>query len=184
MIIATLLALQAFPQTISPSKTWGIVHAMSGENDINQLANLKTEKIVCTLKGFSGFEGENHGGMNAAYSKDESFVVAMQAGKWEPRALAVIATKSGTQLDLLKKVQADATLAFTKKNNKSFVFDVLGSKLSATTLSVSVIGSIPKDENSASLYGSLTYAVSLKGTKIQLGKPVIKRLSEKSAWRW
>lgn len=176
-----------FQQTVSPSGRFGIVHIGTAKGDGNDLVDLKSKRTVARLKGFSGFAGENHGGMNAAYSRNEALAVVMQAGKWEPRALAAIVTSTGAQVDILRSVQSQAAAYVRRHGTKtkagSFVFDVSGAKFDGDKLMMAVIGQVPKSESDPILTLSATCRLSVGRT---LKAPHFKfaSLPETQEWGW
>lgn len=194
MLSAALLAclvhvptpsLEIFPETVSPNKKFAVMHSTGKQNeDINTLINLDSYKPVTVLKGFSGFANENHGGMFASYSKKEDFVVVMQAGKWEPRALAVASTKTGKQADLLKTMKSTMKSYLTKRGKKGdeFVFDVSGAQFSGSKATLFLIGEVPKQDID-SVYAAYTLDVS--GLKLSAPSVVMQTVQqhEKSP-RW
>lgn len=193
-LICTVAQLKpgVFEHTTSPSKRWaiGYAHDPHQKDDeyaaINTLVDLKTHKPVLTLNSFNGFPGQNHGGIFVAYSQKESMGVAMQAGKWEPRALAIFSPSKRLQFNLLPTINKDMA-AYAKKHVKNadkFAFDVLGAKFSGGKLLVSAIGQIPKDEDAPVIYAELKYPTHLSGGKIRLKNPTMKPLSESTAWSW
>ncbi|MCE9560328.1 MAG: hypothetical protein K8R88_15435 [Armatimonadetes bacterium] len=186
LVVLSLLALDVFPDTVSPSMRWGVSHIEKAGVDINQFIDLQDMRVVATLKGFDGVEGQNHGGMFAAYSKTESFAAVMQANKWEPRALCLVSTKTGTQIDMVKRVQADSAAYFKGKQGKrfSFVFDVTGAKFDGDRVNFSMIGEVPRGDNAPVVYLSLSYGVKLGQGKILLTGPVSKSLSSAKVWNW
>lgn len=184
VILLLALALEVFPGTISPSKAWGVAHAMSGNTDINQLANLKTSKTVATLTGFNHFEGANHSSISAVYSKDESVAAVVQSGKWEPTAACLVSTKTGVQLEMRLRVQKDAAVGLTKKPNSGYVFQIVGAKFESKIVSFSVMGEVPKSDRAPALYGSLSYPYDFANKQFLLAAPVVKPLTEKTSWKW
>lgn len=155
-------SLEIFPETVSPKKKFAVMHSASKKNeDVNTLINLDSYKPIAVLKGFSGFANENHGGMFASYSKMEDYAVVMQAGKWEPRALAVVSTQTGKQADLLKSMKSAMKTYLTKHGKKGdqFVFDVSGAQFSGNKATLFLIGEVPKQEIDA-VYAAYTFDVS------------------------
>ena len=186
MIMA--LASELIPDTSSPSKTFGVHHVQVGSVDANDLVNLKTGKPVVRLKGFSGFDGENHGGVVAAYNKSETIAAVMHAGKWEPRALSLVSTATGKQLSILKRVQTDSKAFFSSKAKSKklsgIVFQVGGGKFVGESVSFWTIGEVPKNENAAPMYQSVTYPCKLANGGFVLGKPKFKSLVVKDNFGW
>lgn len=179
------LTLDIFSATISPANRFAVAHSESQGKDINHLILLPDQQIIATLKGFSAFESENHGGMFAMYSKSEAFVVIMQASKWRPRALSLVATANGAQFDLNDRLQVDASSFFkTPANKPGFIFDVLGARFDNNKVSFAIIGQSPSDPDRGVVYGSVSYPFTLAKTKLSVGKPVMRRLTESSVWKW
>ncbi|MEI7576737.1 MAG: hypothetical protein WCK51_07580 [Armatimonadota bacterium] len=192
MIMMMALVSELIPGTVSPSKTFGVHHSQVNTADVNDLVNLKTGKPVVRLKGFSGFEGENHGGVVAAYNKSETLAVFMHEGKWEPRALSLVHLGAGKQMSMLKQVQSDSKGYYLSrpksKKLSGMVFQVTGAKFVGDAISFSIIGEVPKDDESAATYHSVTYNLKSKvapnSNAFVLGKPVFKSLTEKDGFSW
>jgi hypothetical protein len=188
MILIMALASELIPDTSSPSKTFGVHHVQVGTSDVNDLVNLKTGKAVTRLKGFSGFDGENHGGVVAAYNKSETIAAVMHAGKWEPRALSLVNTASGNQLSMLKRVQTDSKAFYVSKakskKQTGIVFQVGGGKFVGEWISFWTIGEIPKNENVAPVYQSVSYPCKVAKGEFVLGKPKFRSLGVKDNFGW
>lgn len=173
-----------FEGTTSPSKHWGIGHATDAKGgDVNQLVDLRSKRVVARLRGFDGFKGENHGGMYAVYSKAEDVVAVMHDGKWEPRQLALVATSTGVQLDLLRKLQGDAKSHYRGKP-EPFVYEVTGARFEGRKISFSMLGEVPKSEDAPVVYLAVSYAVTLTKGKLGISKPAYKDLTEATSWNW
>ncbi len=196
MMTVTLVAFQLkagmFANTTSPSKTWVVAYKPKDGKSSDEyeaadsLMNLKSHKLVMTLKDFDGFPGQNHGGMNAAWSTKEDFGVVVQSGRWEPRAAAVIAPSQSLQLNILKAMVKDAARFEKGKTDKpdKMVYDIQGARFSGQTLSISVIGQVPKDEDTPAVYLSISYSLKVDKSKIILGAAICKALAESTAWTW
>ena len=185
LLTLTALTLNIFSSTFSPNYRWAIAHSETNGKDMNHLIALPEQRVVTTLKGFSGFDAENHGGIYAMYSKSENVAAVMQSNKWRPRALCLVATATGAQIDLNDRLQSDASTFFkTPSNRQGFIFDVLGAKFDSNRVSFAIIGQTPSDPEQPSVYGSMTYTFTLAKTKITVSKPVMRKITEASAWRW
>ena len=192
-MVALILALQVadnpnlFPDTVSPSKRWVIsCKNVSDEKHINYLFDQTKKRAVTVLKNFDGFRGQNHGGMYAAYSKNEDVVAVMQGGRWEPRNLAMVATGSGKQIDLLKMVQKDAAdfasrVKFPKVDQ--LVFDVWGARFEGKSLVIWMVGEIPKQEDEP-IFEALTYSWSLGKSGPRRSKVKAMQTKEANMVRW
>lgn len=192
MLVGLQLKPGVFEKSISPSQTWGITykpapgHSADDYVAVDSLINVKTKKAILTLKGFDGFPGQNHGGMNVVWTKSENFGLVVQAGKWEPRAVALVSPRSAAQLDLFTSLKLHAK-AFEKRRTTfadKFVFDLLGAKLTETLVTFSVVGQIPKDETTAPDYFSIQYPIKVEKGKIIVGDPKVKLLTEQTSWSW
>lgn len=132
--------------------------------------------------GFSGFDGENYGGIYANYNSSETIAVAMNGGKWEPKALSLISTSIGKQLSVLKKVQADALVGYKasqkSKSKKGIVFQVGGAMFEKSILRFWVIGEIPMKDG-APFYCSVSYPCTFANSKFSLGTTSFKKLTVK-----
>jgi len=174
-----------FPGTESPSKRFVVRH-LAG--DANELFDQKTKRSVGKLVGFSGFEGENHGGMSAAYSAKETWVAVIQMGKWEPQNLAILNTSTGRQLGMLKRIQKDAAAYLNRvirvKDSAKYVFDVPGAKWSGSQVSFAIAGEIPKAEEAPAVNLSITYTVTASKSGIALGKAKVALMKNGQVWRW
>jgi hypothetical protein len=200
-MIATILAFPfmfetvVFDATISPKKQWAVTQSLPTGKDaddpdgyVNTLIDFKTQKPIIVLKGFHGMIHENHGGMMAVYSKDEHEAVVIHAGKWEPRDLALIATKAKLQRDILGLVTNDSKRYVARHHRggkfSKLVFEVTGAKFAGNKVTLTTLGEVPKDENSPIVYLSLTYTFRNHLSTIALGHPVIKSIPERSILTW
>ncbi len=189
MILMMALMSELISDTSSPSKTFGIHHAEVSGADVNDLVNLKTGKTIVRLKGFSGFDGENHGGVVAAYNKAETIAAVMHAGKWEPRALSLVSTATGKQLSILKRVQTDAQSFYStrpkSKKLKGVVFQVGGGQFVGDSLALWIIGEVPKESDDIpTIYQSITYPCKFAKGAFVLGKPKFRSLGVKDNFAW
>ncbi|MEI7984862.1 MAG: hypothetical protein WCI55_04470 [Armatimonadota bacterium] len=188
-------SLSVFPSTISPQKKWGVAHYVAKgkdpdefESQINTLVNLQTQTPVMVLKGFQGMEHENHGGMSAAYSKDEREAVVIHLGRWEPHELAIVAPNARLQRDILKMVLTDsknfAMRHRIKPRGPKVVFDVTGAKFNGNKVTLTTIGEVPKSADDPTTYLSITYSFRNTKSRILMGKPSIRVIPEKYALQW
>ncbi len=106
--------------SISPDQRLGVtvpILSQAPENAKNTVIVVETGKALGVIKGETGWNRQNNGGVAPArWSKDSSVLVWMVDGKWFPAALVVL--KCGPravlwQVDLLRAVQ-DEMLARTK----------------------------------------------------------------------
>ena len=195
MLPAVLFLLQQgssnlFDTTISASGRYGVNCIDKGgtkggdNNAVNHLIDIKNKKILATLKGFHAIRNENHGGMEAAYSKDEGMVAILRAGKWTPRNIAVLSTRTGAQANVLPKIVADAKGYCSRhKLSSKFVFDVPGAKFEDGRLKLAIIGQIPKQEEPV-IYLGMTYSISSGKKGLNLKLAACQPIAEKAVWGW
>lgn len=199
MILSTLIGVlypaefSLFESTKSPSGRYAIAYrdanpgeptAKDDDPTVNELVDLKANKVICVLKGFHGFPNENHGGMEIVYNKSESLAVLMRAGKWEPRGLAILAPSAGKYVNILASAQKSADVFVNPKRKIGYVWDVMGARCTDETVKLCMAGEVPKDANRVPVYVSLTYAVKRSPTTLALGKPKPAKLQKSQVWFW
>ena len=182
-----------FEGTRSPSGRYAVAYRdpkageatpSSDDPTVNELVDLKSNKVILKLRGFHGFPDENHGGMAAKYSPKEDLAAIIRMGKWEPRGLALVATKTGKQLDILTKIKSDADRFVGSKIPRKLVYDVAGARLTAGTVTLAIVGEVPKSVDDSVAYLTASYGYSINAKGITLKKPKIKFIKESDLWHW
>jgi hypothetical protein len=109
--------------TLSPDHAYGVTvpqadHYDDIPNPQNQLVEVKTGRVLATIKADAGWDRGNYDSvLPPTWSPDGSLLLWHVDGKWSPTALVLINIQNGVvkwQLDLLKAAQ-QAILAQTKK---------------------------------------------------------------------
>lgn len=123
--------------SISPNHEIGVtVPILTDEKEQKDLKNnlieIKTGKLLGVIKGETGWNRQNHGGvLPARWSKDSSILVWTVDGKWFPNTLVVLKLREKAvlwQVDLLKTVQREMLTRTKAAKPKEYAAIVAGHK--------------------------------------------------------
>ncbi len=101
-------------ESVSPSGRFAVIapdFEHGSETNANTLVELESGAEIYRIKGTTGYQQMNHGGLYGAWTPDENYLLWTVDGKWFPRALTLIQTpingKKARQLDLLSLCQKE-----------------------------------------------------------------------------
>lgn len=176
--------------TTSPNKrfaiAWGIPGRTSNSPEIqetdnldkveNYLVDIKTNKIITTLRNSQYFPNQNHGSIITQWSPDSQLVLFAHERKWEPQAVS-LAKVNGVQVNVLSRFVQDTRSYLAKRdgatyqaNQKRIVLnidnDTKSLQLTSSRLQIPVMVYIPKAENGYERNLLVTYQVAKQGNNI------------------
>ncbi|MBW4510347.1 MAG: hypothetical protein KME64_28090 [Scytonematopsis contorta HA4267-MV1] len=191
---------QLLSDTNSPNRqyaiAWGIPGRTRNSSEIeptdnldkveNYLVDIKTNKIITTLRNCQYFPSQNHGSYFVHWSANSQLVLFTHQRKWEPQAVS-LANVNGVQVNVLDRLVKDARAYLAKNdsvayqaNQKKLVFnlenDSKSLQLTESRLLLPVNVYIPKAENGYERNLLITYQVAKAGNNIILRLIGVKNL--------
>jgi hypothetical protein len=137
----------------------------------NYLVDTDRDRVICLLPSLHYFENENHGGMQAIYTRDESLALVTWEGKWTPRGMELVDTEAGKTRAIWASLEASCRAYVARHPGRykrgelsSLAYDVDSSNgkaitLRNTELRIPIAGAIPKEESDRGVDLVATYSI-------------------------